>query len=74
MRDHRSDLVMVQSTIALAHSLGRTVVAEGVENREILDMLVAMKCEIAQGFVVGRPCSITDLSKRLVGERKRRAA
>jgi len=74
MRDHRSDLVMVQSTIALAHSLGRTVVAEGVESREILDMLVAMKCEIAQGFVVGRPSSLNDLSKRLLGERKRRAA
>ena len=29
MRDNRSDLIMVQSTIALAHSLGRTVVAEG---------------------------------------------
>ena len=74
MRDHRSDLVMVQSTIALAHSLGRTVVAEGVENREILDMLIAMKCEVAQGFIVGRPCSLNDLSKRLAGERKRRAA
>ena len=74
MRDHRSDLVMVQSTIALAHSLGRTVVAEGVESREILDMLVAMKCEVAQGFIIGRPCSLPDLSKRLVGERKRRAA
>jgi EAL domain-containing protein (putative c-di-GMP-specific phosphodiesterase class I) len=74
MRDHRSDLVMVQSTIALAHSLGRTVVAEGVESREILDMLVAMKCEVAQGFVIGRPCSLNDLSKRLVGDRKRRAA
>jgi EAL domain-containing protein (putative c-di-GMP-specific phosphodiesterase class I)/CHASE2 domain-containing sensor protein len=74
MRDHRSDLVMVQSTIALAHSLGRTVVAEGVESREILDMLVAMKCEIAQGFVVGRPCSLNDLTKRLASERKRRAA
>ncbi len=74
MRDHRSDLVMVQSTIALAHSLGRTVVAEGVESSEILDMLVAMKCEIAQGFVIGRPCSLNDLSKRLVGERKRRVA
>ena len=74
MRDHRSDLVMVQSTIALAHSLGRTVVAEGVESREILDMLIAMKCEVAQGFIVGRPCSLNDLSKRLVGERKRRAA
>jgi diguanylate cyclase len=74
MRDHRSDLVMVQSTIALAHSLGRTVVAEGVESREILDMLVAMKCEVAQGFIIGRPCSLNDLSKRLVGDRKRRAA
>ena len=74
MRDHRSDLVMVQSTIALAHSLGRTVVAEGVETREILDMLIAMKCEVAQGFIIGRPSSLNDLSKRLLGERKRRAA
>ena len=74
MREHRSDLVMVQSTIALAHSLGRTVVAEGVEDREILDMLVAMKCEVAQGFIVGRPCSLNDLAKRLTGERKKRAA
>lgn len=74
MRDHRSDLVMVQSTIALAHSLGRTVVAEGVESREILDMLVAMKCEVAQGFIIGRPSSLNDLTKRLLGERKRRAA
>ena len=74
MRDHRSDLVMVQSTIALAHSLGRNVVAEGVESREILDMLVAMKCEVAQGFIIGRPSSLNDLTKRLVGDRKRRAA
>ena len=74
MRDHRSDLVMVQSTIALAHSLGRTVVAEGVESREILDMLIAMKCEVAQGFIIGRPSSFNDLAKRLTGDRKRRAA
>ncbi|MCY7279444.1 MAG: EAL domain-containing protein, partial [Sphingomonas bacterium] len=39
MCDHRSDLVMVQSTIALAHSLDRTVVAEGVETQELLDLL-----------------------------------
>ncbi|MEO6113603.1 MAG: EAL domain-containing protein [Sphingomicrobium sp.] len=74
MRDHRSDLVMVQSTIALAHSLGRTVVAEGVETRETLDMLIAMKCEVAQGFLIGRPSSLNDLTKRLLGERNRRAA
>jgi EAL domain-containing protein (putative c-di-GMP-specific phosphodiesterase class I)/CHASE2 domain-containing sensor protein len=74
MREHRSDLVMVQSTIALAHSLGRTVVAEGVESRENLDMLIAMKCEVAQGFIIGRPSSLNDLLKRLSGERKKRAA
>ena len=37
MVDNRSDRLMVQSTIGLAHSLGRKVVAEGVEQREILD-------------------------------------
>ena len=41
---------MVQSTIGLAHSLGRKVVAEGVEHRDILDLLVEMGCDIAQGF------------------------
>ena len=34
MLDNRSDRLMVQSTIGLAHSLGRKVVAEGVEHRE----------------------------------------
>ena len=37
MVDNRSDRLMVQSTIGLAHSLGRQVVAEGVEQRDILD-------------------------------------
>ena len=37
-------------------------------------MLVAMKCEVAQGFIIGRPSSLNDLSKRLGSERKRRAA
>ena len=74
MRDNRSDLVMVQSTIALAHSLGRTVVAEGVESREVLDLLIAMKCEVAQGFIVGRPTSFDGLTKRLFAGKGRRAA
>ena len=74
MRDNRSDLVMVQSTIALAHSLGRTVVAEGVESREVLDLLVAMKCEFAQGFIIGRPVSFDGLTKRLLAGKGRRVA
>jgi EAL domain-containing protein (putative c-di-GMP-specific phosphodiesterase class I)/CHASE2 domain-containing sensor protein len=74
MVDNRSDRLMVQSTIGLAHSLGRKVVAEGVEHREILDLLVEMGCDIAQGFAVGRPMSLDSLSKRIASDRKRRAA
>jgi EAL domain-containing protein (putative c-di-GMP-specific phosphodiesterase class I)/CHASE2 domain-containing sensor protein len=74
MIDNRSDRLMVQSTIGLAHSLGRQVVAEGVEQREILDVLVAMGCDIAQGFAIGRPMSLESLAKRISGDRRRRVA
>ena len=72
--DNRSDRLMVQSTIGLAHSLGRVVVAEGVEHREILDVLIELRCDIAQGFAVGRPMSLESLTKRLASERKRSVA
>ena len=74
MVDNRSDRLMVQSTIGLAHSLGRKVVAEGVEHRDILDLLIEMDCDIAQGFAIGRPMSLDSLTKRLAADRKRSAA
>ncbi|MFL6720577.1 MAG: EAL domain-containing protein [Sphingomonas sp.] len=74
IRDNRSDRLMVQSTIGLAHSLGRKVVAEGVEHRDILDLLIEMDCDIAQGFAIGRPMSLDSLGKRLLSDRKRSAA
>jgi EAL domain-containing protein (putative c-di-GMP-specific phosphodiesterase class I)/CHASE2 domain-containing sensor protein len=72
--DNRSDRLMVQSTIGLAHSLGRKVVAEGVEHRDILDLLIEMGCDIAQGFAIGRPMSLESLTKRIASDRKRSAA
>ena len=72
--DNRSDRLMVQSTIGLAHSLDRKVVAEGVEHRDILDLLIEMGCDIAQGFAIGRPMSLESLTKRLASDRKRTAA
>ena len=74
MRDHRSDLVMVQSTIALAHSLDRTVVAEGVETQESLDLLRSLGCDTAQGYLIGRPTSAKTLLRRLQDDRRTRAA
>lgn len=70
MLDNRSDLVMVQSTIALAHSLGRKVVAEGVEHQAVLDALIDMGCDVAQGYIIGRPMSMESLSKRLSTDRR----
>lgn len=72
--ENRSDRLMVQSTIALAHSLGRKVVAEGVEDREILELLAEMKCDIGQGFVIGRPMSLESLKRRISAERHSKAA
>ena len=69
--DNRSDRLMVHSTIGLAHSLGRKVVAEGVEQSEVLDTLIDMGCDIAQGFIIGRPMSFDALLKRITNDRRR---
>ena len=74
MTDSRSERLMVQSTIALAHSLGRKVVAEGVETRETLELLAEMECDVVQGFIVGRPMSLDSLRRRLASERRSNVA
>jgi EAL domain-containing protein (putative c-di-GMP-specific phosphodiesterase class I) len=74
MVENRSERLMVGSTIALAHSLGRQVVAEGVETRETLELLAEMECDIAQGFIIGRPMSLENLRRRLGSERHPKVA
>lgn len=46
---------IVRSIITLARSLGLTVIAEGVENRDQLDRLRTLDCDKAQGFMFSRP-------------------
>jgi diguanylate cyclase (GGDEF)-like protein len=53
--NNNSDAVIVKSTIDLAHNLGMSVVAEGVENKDILDLLVLLQCDKAQGYYFSRP-------------------
>jgi diguanylate cyclase (GGDEF)-like protein len=50
-----SDAMIVRSTIGLARSLGMRVVAEGVETEETWARLVALGCDIAQGYYLCRP-------------------
>ncbi len=49
------DEVIVRSTIDLGHNLGLIVVAEGVENNEVLERLHEFGCDVAQGFCISRP-------------------
>ncbi|SDU27850.1 bifunctional diguanylate cyclase/phosphodiesterase [Stappia sp. ES.058] len=53
--DEGGDAVIVRSIVDLAHSLGMTVVAEGVENRAQLSFLRDCGCDFVQGYLIGRP-------------------
>lgn len=54
--DHSpTDQAIVQSTLALAKSLGLEVVAEGIETEAVCDMLRAWECDYGQGYVFARP-------------------
>jgi EAL domain-containing protein (putative c-di-GMP-specific phosphodiesterase class I)/CHASE2 domain-containing sensor protein/GGDEF domain-containing protein len=59
--DSESDLIMVRSTINLAHELGLRVVAEGVEDERTLQLLRSLGCDLAQGYVIGKPMSLDEL-------------
>ena len=49
------NLALVRSTIDLAHALGLRVVAEGVEDKASFDMLVGLRCDLAQGYLISKP-------------------
>ncbi len=46
---------VVRAVMGMAHELGRTVIAEGVETQAERDRLVELGCALIQGFLVGRP-------------------
>lgn len=53
--DDAKDDAILRATIDLAHQLGLTVVAEGVEDDEAIARLAALGCEHAQGYGIGKP-------------------
>jgi diguanylate cyclase (GGDEF)-like protein len=49
------DARIVRSTIELAHNLGLTVVAEGLENAKAWGLLAALGCDEGQGYFLAKP-------------------
>jgi diguanylate cyclase (GGDEF)-like protein len=62
-----ADTAIVKSVIDLAHALGLTVVAEGVETPEQADHLRVLGCDRAQGYHFARPLPAADLDLLLGG-------
>ena len=51
---------ILEAAIMLAHNLGITAIAEGVETQEIYECLLQMGCDKAQGYLISRPISAPD--------------
>jgi len=65
----KEDEAIVRSTIDLAHSLGVTVVAEGVESDDVLESLRRLGCDVAQGFCLAHPAPAAEVTDWLRGRR-----
>ena len=59
------DFAIVRATVELAHKLGMTVVAEGVEDMATLETLDGIGCDAAQGYAIARPMRAEELSEWL---------
>ena len=55
------DALLVRSTVDLAHGLGMTVVAEGVEDAATMAVLAGLGCDMIQGWHIARPMPIERL-------------
>jgi diguanylate cyclase (GGDEF)-like protein/PAS domain S-box-containing protein len=60
-----SDSAIVTAIVTLAHTLGLSAIAEGVETTEQLDELRRLRCDMAQGYLIARPATGHDAGEVL---------
>jgi EAL domain-containing protein (putative c-di-GMP-specific phosphodiesterase class I) len=66
LADDPSNAIIVRSSIAMAHSLGLTVVAEGAEDEATCKLLAEGGCDAVQGYYLSRPQAPEDLGRWLL--------
>ena len=55
---------ILKEIIEMAHGLGMSVICEGVETKEQIDLLVSLNCHYAQGFYYSRPIPIDEFIEK----------
>ncbi len=70
MDSDEENVSIVRATIDLAHNLGLTVTAEGVESRAVYDRLKGMGCDYYQGYYTGRPMALEEVMQWLESRRR----
>jgi diguanylate cyclase (GGDEF)-like protein len=73
MGQNASGTAIVSAIIAMAHSLGLSVVAEGVEEESHVDLLREMRCDILQGYYIAKPMPLHRIENLLENNQKLRA-
>lgn len=68
VRDPRAER-LVRGIVDMAHGLGLRVVAEGVENEATWNRLLAMGCDVGQGYLFGRPSELDALIEEIATTR-----
>ena len=61
----QGDAVIARTVVALGHSMGMQVIAEGVETKRQFDILVEYGCDAFQGYLFGRTMAASDLETEL---------
>ena len=61
----RDNRVIIKAIIAMGHSLGKTIIAEGIETKDQFDLLKRYGCDEAQGYYFSPPVPVDDFTKLL---------
>ncbi|MEW5800477.1 MAG: EAL domain-containing protein [bacterium] len=61
-----NDVMIVNTAIDLGHNLGLSVVAEGIESKEIYDRLTNLGCNVGQGYFMSRPLPASQLMSWII--------
>jgi len=59
-KDHKT---IVKAMIAMAHTLGIKVIAEGIEDQKTAEILKALECDYVQGYYFGRPMPVFEFQE-----------